>query len=100
MHITLTTAPAAHHTPEPPRPAQQEAQVSSRPVVAPTQNEATAQETRRNDERRTQREGDRHHDIHTKRSVSKTETESKPQAESGARKNADPAVGSSIDVFA
>lgn len=100
MHISPTASPTPQHAPEPPRPAQQDAQVSSRPVVAPTQNEATAQETRRNDARRAERDSDRHDAVHNKRSDSKNETESKSQAEPSSRRNADPAVGSSVNVFA
>lgn len=100
MHISPTASPTPQHAPEPPRPAQQDAQVSSRPVVAPTQNEATAQETRRNDARRAERDSDSHDAFHNKRSDSKNETESKSQAEPSSRRNADPAVGSSVDVFA
>lgn len=100
MHITPTTAPTHQQVAEPPRPAQQESQVSSRPVVAPTQNEATAQEARRNDERRTNRDGDRHGEVHTKQPDSKSEHESKHQAASKSLRNTDSAVGSKVDVFA
>lgn len=100
MHISPTAASAPQHAPEPPRPAQQEAQVSSRPVVAPTQNEATAQEARRNDARRTDRDGGRHDEVHTKQSDSKSETESKHHAASKSHRNADATVGSKVDVFA
>ena len=100
MHISPTAAPVPQHAPEPPRPALQEAQVSSRPVVAPTQNEATAQETRRNDARRAERDGGRQDAVHNKRTDAKHETEHKSQAEPSSRRNADPAVGSSVDVFA
>ena len=100
MHISPTAAPVPQHAPEPPRPAQQEAQVSSRPVVAPTQNEATAQETRRNDARRAERDADRHDAAQNMRSEAKNHAESKSQAEASSRRNSDPAVGSSVDVFA
>lgn len=100
MHISPTAAPAPQHAPEPPRPAQQETQVSSRPVVAPTQNEASAQETRRNDARRTDRDGGRHGEVHNKQPDAKSEHESKNHAASKSHRNADSAVGSKVDVFA
>lgn len=100
MHISPTAAPVPQHAPEPPRPAQQEAQVSSRPVVAPTQNEATAQETRNDDARRTDRDGGRHGEVHSKQSDAKSETESRHQSASKSHRNADSTVGSKVDVFA
>lgn len=100
MHIPPTVVQAPHHAPEPPRPAQQEAQVSSRPVVAPTQNEATAQETRRNDARRAERDDSRHDAAQNKRSEARNEAESRTQAEPRSRRSSDSSVGSKVDVFA
>lgn len=99
MHITSTTAAQPHQAPEPPRPVQQEAQVSSRPVVQPSQSEAAAQETRRDDERRADREESRHRDVE-RRAESQTRAESRAQAEAQSRRNADSKVGSKVDDYA
>lgn len=55
MNILPTQPAAPFLSPEPLRPAQQNAQEIARPVVAPAQTEAATQELRRNEERRTER---------------------------------------------
>jgi hypothetical protein len=101
MHISPTAAPAPQHTPEPPRPAQQEAQVSSRPVVEASQAEASAQETRRHDERRADRaDSKQQHDLDAKRAAAQSHAESKHRAESHSHRHSDSSVGSKVDVFA
>lgn len=100
MHITSTTAVQPHQAPEPPRPVQQEAQVSSRPVVQPAEAEASAKETRRDDERRANREENRNKEVENRRAESKTKAESRAQAEATSRRDNNDGVGSKVDVYA
>ncbi len=60
MNIPPIQPPAVHLSLDPPRPAQQAAQESARPVVAPPQTEAVTQETKRDEEKRAARQSHAH----------------------------------------
>lgn len=100
MHITMQHAPPTHQHHEPQRPAQHQVQETSRPVVAPTQSEASAQETRHNNERRVGRDGERHPDVHNRQNAAKTAAEAAERHERQRPDRDDSAVGSRVDVFA
>lgn len=59
MNIAPSYLPAPHLAHEPSRPAQQAAQETTRPVIAPNQTGAITQEARRNEERRINRDSGR-----------------------------------------
>lgn len=86
MNIALVQPPAVHPT-EPPRPAQHPTPESSRPVLAPTATEPSAQQVR-SDDRHGRREAGPN-----------TGTHPHPEPTRG-KGGQDPLIGAILDVFA
>lgn len=90
MNIAPLQTAAAYPTQEPPRPAQQQTQETSRPVLAPTRSEAMAQEVREGDKRDSGREA----------RAESAAGPHVPPADAPREKSAnDPLVGAILDVF-
>jgi hypothetical protein len=107
MNVLPTPAPT-YPIQEAPRPLQQTAQETSRPVAPPTQTDAMLQEARRDQERRIQRDSERHADNQRASASMRGETDIAQPTDTGPRSRSDaehpePAkgmLGAVLDVFA
>lgn len=89
MNVIPNQPVATPPTHEPPRPAQHQAQETSRPVLEPTRTEAAAQETRRGESR-----------SDDQKARADGHAQAQPQDAAPAKKGQDPLVGAILDVFA
>ena len=106
MNIAPTAVPTAVLTPEAPRPLQPPTHESSRPIIAPNRAEATAQETRREDTSRADRERKIEHEPQQRSPQAHRDSdhsqavEPDTSADNRAEAAGQHAVGVLLDVFA